>query len=130
MAGEAPNNDFARDEPLQRSVLFTHLDGAQGGAWRLNRFDEIDLLMVVIPYWLHQLAEFLLGGSPARAIATLVAMCVAVYVLRTKFPDGLLPLVRVLGMPRRLSALAADRGCQTASPYPVARALRRQEGRR
>ena len=120
MPEPSPDAGILHDEPLQRSVVFRHLHGAQGGAWRLNRFDEVDLLLVIIPYWFHQLLELLLGGVVLRAYATLVAMCAAVYVLRTSFPDGLLPLVRHLGMPRRLSSLARDRGLTSGALYPPA----------
>jgi hypothetical protein len=126
VSAEASSNELRKDEALRRSYGFPHLQGAQGGAWRLNRFDEVDLLLVVIPYWFHQLFEVLADGVPLRALGTLIAMCAAVYVLRTKFPDGLLPLVRVIGMPRRLSSLARDRGLQTTVRYPPASDLERR----
>lgn len=129
MALDVSATEIRKDEPLQRSYVFPHLDGAQGGAWRLNRFDEVDLLLVVVPYWFHQLFELLLDGVMLRAIGTLVAMCAAVYVLRTKFPDGLFPLIRALGMPRQLSSLARDRGLTTLHGYGPARELRRRSAR-
>jgi len=107
-------------EPLSTSVVFRRLEGAQGGAYRLNRFDEVDLLLVAVPYWLHLVLEIALGGQTLRTYGTIVAMCLAVWVLRTQFPDGLLPLVRALGDRRHLSALARDSGLG-AVPYPPAR---------
>jgi hypothetical protein len=109
------------DEPLEESVVFSHLESAQGGAYRLNRFDEVDLLIMVLPYWLHLVLEFAVAGSSARPIGTLLAMAMAVWVVRNRFPDGLVPLVRVIGMPRKLSSLARDNG-RAAAPYPPRRA--------
>jgi hypothetical protein len=108
------------DEPLQTSVVFRRLENAQGGAYRLNRFDEVDLLLIALPYWVHLMLELVLGGNTIRPLATIVVMAIAVWVLRTRFPDGLLPLIRVLGMPRRLSSLARDRGF-SAGGYPPLR---------
>ncbi len=114
-----------REEPLDTSVVFRRLENAQGGAYRLNRYDEVDLLIVALPYWLHLMLEIALGGNSLRPLGTAAAMAAAVWALRTRFPDGFLPLVRALGMPRRLSSLARDRGFSAALYRP---ALPRRSG--
>jgi hypothetical protein len=76
---------------------------------------------MVLPYWFHLVLEFAVAGNSARPIGTLVAMAMAVWVVRNRFPDGLVPLVRVIGMPRELSSLARDNG-RAAAPYPPSRA--------
>jgi hypothetical protein len=100
------------DEPPVTSVVRRRLEGGLQGASRFSRYDEIDALLVGLPYCLHFIAELLLDGSPARAYGTAAAAAVAVWALRNRFPDGVTPIVRALGMKRHLSS---PRGCRAGA---------------
>lgn len=110
-------------EPLTRSPVFRRLDGARGGAYQLNRFDEIDMLMVAVPYTIHLNISLIMGWNSLRAYATLAAFAAGVWILKSRFPDGLFPIVRSLGLGRPLSILGPDRGLG-AKPYPPASQLK------
>jgi hypothetical protein len=116
------------DEAPATSIVRRRLEGGLQGASRFSRYDEIDALLVGLPYSLHFVAELLLGGSPVRAYGTAAAAAVGVWALRNKFPDGVTPIVRALGMKRRFSSLARDvlatryppcAGRRTATPAPA-----------
>jgi hypothetical protein len=108
------------DEAPATSVVRRRLEGGLQGASRFSRYDEIDALLVGLPYCFHFVAELLLNGSPARAYGTAAAAAVGVWALRNKFPDGITPIIRALGMKRRFSSLAPD--VLAASYPPLARA--------
>ncbi len=110
-------------ESLTRSPVFRRLDGARGGAYQLNRFDEIDMLMVAVPYTIHLNLSLIMGWNTLRAYATLAAFLAGVWILKSRFPDGLFPIVRSLGLGRPLSLLSPDRGLG-AKPYPPATQLK------
>ncbi len=111
----APSPRLPPDEAPLTSVVRRRLEGGLQGASRFSRYDEIDALLVGLPYCLHFISELLLGGSPVRAYGTAAAATVGVWALRNKFPDGVTPIVRALGMKRRFSSLARD---VLAMPYP------------
>lgn len=100
--------------PLEESVVFRQLETPS----RFTRFDYNDAILVLLPFNIHYLGALILGRSLGPPWITLVAAAVAVYFLRTRFPDGIGTILQVLTTPRHLSALAPDR---ILRPYPARR---------
>jgi hypothetical protein len=96
---------------LEQSYVFRQLSAKS----RFGRYDHVDGMLVFVPYIVHYLLELALHGNENRALASLAASALAVFLLRRYFPDGLSPIVRMLLTPRHLSSLPEDR---ILLPYP------------
>ena len=90
---------------LEQSYVFRQL----AAPTRFGKYDIVDGAIILESYTLHYVLELLLRGNELRPFATLVAATVGVYVLRRYFPDGLVPLIRMMVTPRHLSAMPPDR---------------------
>jgi uncharacterized membrane protein len=98
---------------LEQSVVFRQLEA--GG--RFSRFDFLDLVLVLVPHSAHYLIFLCAGWPLGTSYITLLAAAVAIYLFRSRFPEGVGPVLHVLLTPHHLSAMAED---QVLRPYPAA----------
>ena len=97
---------------LERSVVFRQLDVAG----RFARLDYEDALPPLLGYSAVFIGSLFADYHPAYAAVVLVALGVGMVLLRYRFPDGIGGLLRYLGTPKHLGALAVDR---LQRPYPA-----------
>jgi hypothetical protein len=98
--------------PLEQTVVFRQLEEGS----RFSRFDPTDGVIALVPFNVHYVAATCLGWSLIPPFVTLGAMCLGVYFLRVRFPEGVGPVLQVLMTPHHLSALAED--VLLPHPYP------------
>jgi hypothetical protein len=103
---------------LEQSYVFRQL----AAPTRFGKYDIVDGAIVLESYTLHYVLELVLGGNELRPFATLVAAAVGVYVLRRYFPEGLVPLIRMMLTPRHLSAMVPERVLVSCPAAPQTRA--------
>ena len=102
---------------LDQSAVFRQLDHSG----RFGRFSFEDAMPPLIGYSVVFLGSLVAGYSMAYAFVALVSIGVAMFFLRTRFPDsGLYGLLSFIGSPKFLSALKAD---PFVHPYPRGRPL-------
>ena len=100
---------------LEESIVLRQLD-AKG---RFGRFEFEDLVPVLLSYSLTWLFGVLgLNASAGYPFVAMASVALGVYLLRTRFPDGLGGLVRFVVQPKHLTPLGRDVVLRT--PYPGA----------